>query len=65
MSMSPEALALALENARRTIAKWDEERQVDWSERAAILEYERSDSSPTRRDSELVAYWQFLKEGGR
>lgn len=65
MSMSPEALALALQNARRTITKWSEERQTDWEERAAVLEYERSDSSPSRRDAELVAYWQFLKEGGR
>jgi hypothetical protein len=62
MSMSPEALALALQNARRTIAKWDEERQVGWAERAAILEYERGNS---RQDAELLAFWQFLKEGGR
>jgi hypothetical protein len=62
MSMSPEALALALQNALRTIAKWDEERQVDWSERAAILQYERGNS---KENAELVAYWQFLKEGGR
>jgi hypothetical protein len=62
MSMSPEALALAHKNALRTIAKWDEERQVDWSERAAILEYERGNS---RQDAELLAFWQFLKEGGR
>lgn len=60
--MSPEALALALQNAHRTIAKWSEERQTDWEERAAILEYERGNS---RQDSELLAYWQFLKEGGR
>jgi hypothetical protein len=65
MSMSPEALALALQNARRTVAKWSEERQVDWSERAAILEYERSDTCKSRTEAELVAYWQFLKEGGR
>lgn len=62
MSMSPEALAKSHANALRTIAKWDEERQMDWSERAAILEYERGNS---RQDSELLAYWQFLKEGGR
>jgi hypothetical protein len=65
MSMSPEALALALQNALRTIAKWDEERRMDWEERAAILEYERSDTCKSRTEAELVAYWQFLKEGGR
>jgi hypothetical protein len=65
MSMSPEALAKSHANALRTIAKWSEERQMDWAERAAILQYERSDSSPTQRDAELTAYWQFLKEGGR
>jgi hypothetical protein len=54
MSMSPEALAKSHANALRTVAKWDEERQVDWSERAAILEYERGNS---RQESELLAYW--------
>jgi hypothetical protein len=62
MSMSAEALAKSRANALRTIAKWSEERQTDWSERAAILEYERGNS---RQDSELLAFWQFLKEGGR
>jgi hypothetical protein len=62
MAMSSEAQATARANALRTVAKWSEERQVDWSERAAILEYERGNS---RQDSELLAYWQFLKEGGR
>ena len=62
MSMSPEAIAKALTGARRVIAGWSEERQVDWAERAAILEYERGNS---RDHAELLAYWQFLKEGGR
>jgi hypothetical protein len=65
MAMTPEAQATAHANALRTIAKWSEERQVDWSERAAILEYERSDTCKSRTEAELVAYWQFLKEGGR
>jgi hypothetical protein len=65
MSMSPEALAKSHANALRVIAKWSEERQVDWSERAAVLEYERSDTCKSRTEAELVAYWQFLKEGGR
>jgi hypothetical protein len=63
--MSPEAVTKAHANALRTIAKWSEERQTDWSERAAILEHERSDTCKSRVEAELVAYWQFLKEGGR
>jgi hypothetical protein len=62
MAMTPEATAAAHANAMRVVAKWSEERRVDWSERAAILEYERGNS---RQHAELIATWQFLKEGGR
>jgi hypothetical protein len=62
MSMSPGALAKAHAGALRVIAKWDEDRRTAWSELAAILEYERGNS---RQDAELLAFWQFLKEGGR
>ena len=62
MRMSPEALAIAHKRAMKTVDGWSEERRMDWEERAAVLEYERGNS---RQDSELLAYWQFLKEGGR
>lgn len=65
MSMSPEALAKSHANALRTIAKWSEERQVDWEERAAVLEYERSDTCASRVEAELLAYWHEIKRRGR
>jgi hypothetical protein len=65
MSMSLEAMKAALKRALRVITGWPEERRMDWEERAAILEYERSDTCKSRTEAELVAYWQFLKEGGR
>lgn len=60
--MSPEALATAHARALRAILRWSEERQVDWSEWAAILEHERGNS---RRDAELLAYWHELQWRGR
>jgi hypothetical protein len=65
MSMSIEAMKGALKRALRVIMGWPAERRMDWEERAAILEYERSDTCKSRTEAELVAYWQFLKEGGR
>jgi hypothetical protein len=65
MSMSLEAMKAALKRALRVIMGWPEERRMDWEERAAILEYERSDTCKSRTEAELLAFWQFLKEGGR
>jgi hypothetical protein len=40
----------------REISNWPSELQVDWSELAAILEYERSDTTPDRMRAEMFAY---------
>jgi hypothetical protein len=41
---------------RRVIARWSPDRQFDWAERAAILEYDASDVYPMRDAAERAAF---------
>jgi hypothetical protein len=58
MSMSPEALAKIERIALKTIAGWSEDERAEWDERAATLEYERSDTCANRQEANVLAFWQ-------
>ena len=47
--------------ALREIQTWSEDHRVAWHELAAVLEYERFDSTPDRVHADLYAY-QIMRE---
>lgn len=48
----------------REVKTWPIELQVDWSELAAVLEYERFDTTPDRMRAEMFAYQQLRDKHG-
>ncbi len=42
--------------ALREIKTWSDDHRMAWHELAAVLEYERSDSTPDRVHADLYAY---------
>jgi hypothetical protein len=60
--MTPAALAKIHASVMRSIAHWSEDDRAAWDERAATLEYERSDTCKSRQEAEVLAFWQVRKE---
>jgi len=60
--MTPEALAKIRESVMRSVAHWSEDDRAAWDERAATLEYERSDTCANRQEAEVLAFWQVRRE---
>ena len=65
MSMTPETVAKLADGARRATAQWSDDDRALWDERAATLEYERSDTCGSRDEADVLAFWQVRKERGR
>jgi hypothetical protein len=63
MSMTPAALAKIHESVMRSISHWSEDDRAAWDERAATLEYERSDTCGSRQEADVLAFWQIRKRG--
>jgi hypothetical protein len=63
--MTPEALAKIHESVMRSIQHWSEDDRAAWDERAATLEYERSDTYGSRMEADVLAFWQIRKERGQ
>jgi len=63
--MTPAALAKIHESVMRSIRSWSEDDRAAWDERAATLEYERSDTCANRQEADVLAFWQIRKERGQ
>ena len=60
--MTPATLAKLEAGALKAIANWSEDDRMTWDERAATLEYERSDTCKSRQEANLLAFWQVRRE---
>lgn len=63
--MTPETVAKLAASARRATSQWPDDDRALWDERAATLEYERSDSCKSRNEADWLAWLQIRKERER